>query len=54
MIAAVNTPSKYIPKDIAKPIEAVAHTVAAVVSPLVLPFSRIITPAPRNPTPLTT
>ena len=47
-------PMKYIPAPRARPIPAVAHIPAAVVSPFtVLPFLNI-TPAPRKLMPLTT
>lgn len=45
----------YIPKPAATPTAAVAHSVAAVVSPVINPFpaSRKIIPAPKKPIPVT-
>jgi len=54
MIAAVSVPRRYIPNAMARPTAAVDQTVAAVVKPVTLPCSRIITPAPKKPTPDTT
>src|SRR5580692_919392 len=43
----------YSPPPAARPMAATAKMVAAVVSPVTLPRSRRITPAPRNPMPCT-
>ena len=47
-------PMTYIPEPMARPTPAVAHIPAAVVRPFTRLLRTKITPAPRNPTPLTT
>ena len=49
-----NIASKIKSEPAAVPIAAEPHRVAAVLRPRILPSSRIMTPAPRNPIPETT
>ena len=53
MSAIVTPDTMYIPAPIARPRLAVIQIPAAVVSPLILPPTLMITPAQRNEIPLT-